>query len=530
MLKIRRALMSVSDKTGIPELALALHESGTEIVATGKTAELILKAGIPVTPIENVTGNPESFGGRMKTLSFQVCSGILYRRSHMKDLEDAQKLNIAPIDCVVVNFYPFEKTLAQLRSRGEINREELIEQIDIGGPTLVRAAAKNSPDVLVLTDPSQYEGVQKAIRKGGVPSDLVDRCASDAWSMVAGYDRAIANELGTIDGDHSGRIALKYGENPHQSGWMECQASSPIDWTHPALGTALSYNNALDLSAAYGLATELKLENPDYTGVVIVKHNNPCGVALVAKAQMNAQLNALKRAWEGDPISAFGGVVVFTDTIEMETATWLSDHFIEVLAAPGPLAASDPLMNVLAKKRKNLRAVTILRFERSLDPQVVSIAGAKLIQDCDTGPDPEFNSVAGQEWDRSRQRLAQFGIHICRTLKSNSLAIVREGPGPDLGYQLVGTGQGQPNRVEALKRLAIPRAEAVLKATGGRISECVLVSDAFFPFKDTVEEAHRGGLQWIVQPGGSIRDQESIDACKALGVNMVFTGRRHFRH
>src|SRR5579885_1141129 len=363
---IRRALFTVSDKEGIVPLARALHSHGAEIVATGRTAQVLKDAEIPVVPIENVSGSPEAFQGRMKTLSFPVCSGILYRRGDKQDEADLAKLSIKPIDCVVVNFYPFEEAAA----REGITQQELIEQIDIGGPTLVRAAAKNAPDVLVLTHSKQYERVISELATGGLSAETARACAAEAWTRILAYDDAIARRLGA-------REELRYGENPHQKGFIEIQADPPIGWprteAEKLTPAELSYNNILDLSGAYALASDLKELEPGSTSVVIVKHNNPCGVACVPRGA-GAQKTALLRAWEGDPVSAFGGVLVFTDPLEAETASWLAERFVELVAAPGLTKAG---LATLLAKRKNLKAVPIHRFGGQPRETSVDVPGGK---------------------------------------------------------------------------------------------------------------------------------------------------------
>ncbi|MGK5085676.1 bifunctional phosphoribosylaminoimidazolecarboxamide formyltransferase/IMP cyclohydrolase [Bdellovibrionota bacterium FG-1] len=521
-LKIRRALLTVSDKAQVVALARALVASGAELVATGRTALVLKEAGLQVMPIEQLSGSPEAFQGRMKTLSSPVCSGILYRRGDASDEADLKRLNIQGIDCVVVNFYPFEKTAEQ----PGILAQQLVEEIDIGGPTLVRAAAKNSPDVLVLTDPAQYASViGELAEKGTVAHSTVSACASQAWDRVLDYDRAIASRLGSYQ-----TLALRYGENPHQKGVLEFDPHGPLDWGAQITRTELSYNNILDLSAAYGLASDLREIEKHATGVVIVKHNNPCGVALMPQGPQ-AQKAALIRAWEGDPVSAFGGVLVFTDPLEDETALWLSEKFVELVAAPG-LSAETSGLKMILNKRKNLKAVPILRFGDLPAQTAVSVPGGILKQSADVGLGENLRSVTTQEFSEQREGLGRFGIAVCRALKSNAIAIVRqlEGQSSFQGYQLIGAGQGQPNRVEALKHLAIPRAENVLNHAGGHIEDAVMVSDAFFPFRDTVDAAFEAGLMTIIQPGGSIKDQESIDACNEHGMVMAFTGVRHFRH
>ncbi|MCM2277528.1 MAG: bifunctional phosphoribosylaminoimidazolecarboxamide formyltransferase/IMP cyclohydrolase [Oligoflexia bacterium] len=524
--RIRRALLTVSDKTGIVELASALYRNGTELIATGRTAAVLKEAGLPITPIETVSGAPEAFQGRMKTLSFPVCSGILYRRGDAADEADLRRLGLGPIDCVVVNFYPFESAAA----REGISRMELIEEIDIGGPTLVRAAAKNAPATLVLTSPAQYEAViAELMRAGSVSTARATACAAEAWDRVVAYDQAIARELGARP-----RRKLRYGENPHQEAWLEIDPAGPIAWpggAEPALTPAeLSYNNILDVAAAYGLASDLLgLGHGRSTGVVIVKHNNPCGVALVPKAVPGAQKIALAKAWEGDPVSAFGGVLVFTDPLERETADWLAERFVELVAALELRAGCEALSTLLAR-RKNLKAVAIRRFGELPTRTALAVPGGMLEQETDVGLAEILDSVTKLPLPEDGEPLARFGIAVCRALKSNAVALVRAIPGLAGGYQLVGAGQGQPNRIEALQALAIPRAQAVLREGGGRLGDCLLVSDAFFPFRDTVDAAHAAGIRMIVQPGGSIKDAESIAACDEHGIAMAFTGVRHFRH
>ncbi len=526
-LKIRRALISVSDKTGVIELGKALSNAGVEIVATGKTATVLEEAGLKVRPIEEVSGSPEAFQGRMKTLSFPVCSGILYRRGDAQDEQDLSRLGFLPIDCVIVNFYPFEQAVA----REGVSRKQLIEEVDIGGPTLVRAAAKNAPDVLVVTDPRHYGSIANELRAfGKVSRSLVEQCAREAWEKVLRYDDAIAAELGA-----KVKRVLRYGENPHQTGRIEFEQDSPIAWPKSdddrLTATELSYNNILDLSAAYTLASDLLEIGPDQTGVVIVKHNNPCGVALVPGQGGEAQLRALQLAWQGDPISAFGGVLVFTHALEDATAAWLSEKFVELVAAPG-LAKTSMTLAKISRTRKNLKAVSIRRFGEVPRETVVNVPGGRLIQTSDAGLSETLTSVTATPWPEEKNTLGKFGIAVCRALKSNAIALVREIQG---ALQLVGAGQGQPNRIEALKVLAVPRAHAVFEAAGEKdaqaaLGRCVLVSDAFFPFRDTVEVAAQSGIRSIIQPGGSIKDSESIAACDEYGISMAFTGVRHFRH
>ena len=545
--RVRRALLTVSDKRGVVELGRALLGAGAELVATGKTALVLKEAGLPITPIEQVSGSPEAFQGRMKTLSFPVCSGILYRRGDASDESDLRKLSISPIDVVVVNFYPFEEAV----KRPGISEPALIEEVDIGGPTLVRAAAKNSPSVLVLTDPSQYAEVIAVLEKGqSIPAEICDRAARTAWARVAQYDQAIADRFPATAPKAAlsagNQRTLRYGENPHQSARIEWSGEPPIAWDEKLTPTEISYNNILDTASAYGLASDLveiaRGISGGATGVVIVKHNNPCGVALVPGKGADAQLRALELAWAGDPVSAFGGVLIFTDPLEEKVAGVLAERFIELVAAPELKAQSSSLLRLLLK-RKNLKALSIRRFGELPEHSTVSVPGGNLAQSADRGLREELRGVTKKAWPASKNKLALFGVAVTRSLKSNAVTLVREIPLTDLegnpapGYQLIGAGQGQPNRVEALEWLAIPRARRVLKAEGmdeaasmRALSEALFVSDAFFPFRDTVDSAAQAGIRWIVQPGGSVKDQESVLACDEHGVSMAFTGIRHFRH
>ena len=432
MPSIRRALFTVSDKAGIVELARALAANGTELVATGKTATVLEAAGLKILPIEKISGSPEAFQGRMKTLSFPVCSGILFRRGDAKDEADLSKLGFSPIDCVVVNFYPFEAASA----RPGISRAELIEEIDIGGPTLVRAAAKNAPDVLVLTDPRQYGAVIAELESSGrVAEDTANRCAGEAWQRIHRYDAVIAEKLGL-----GARRALRYGENPHQQGFLEYDPDGAIAWDERLTQAELSYNNILDLSSAYALANDLIDIDSGSAGVVIVKHNNPCGVAMIQKSEPQAQKQALLRAWEGDPVSAFGGVVVFTDPLQEETASWLAERFIELVAAPG-LSKDSPALNQMLLKRRNLKAVGIRRFGGVPRESMVVVPGGRLYQSTDRElpelpkQNEEFKSATKLKWPSEKTTLVRFGIVICRALKSNAIALVRA---KGSAYQLVG--------------------------------------------------------------------------------------------
>jgi phosphoribosylaminoimidazolecarboxamide formyltransferase/IMP cyclohydrolase len=436
----------------------------------------------------------------MKTLSFPVCSGILYRRGDAQDEKDLKTLGFEAIDCVVVNFYPFEKAAEKLG----ISQKDLIEEIDIGGPTLVRAAAKNSPDVLVLTDPSQYaQAISELEREGGVSDTFALECAREAWVKIAAYDGAIESRMSRD------LLNLRYGENPHQKGRLEIAPNSPIEWNGGLTPNELSYNNITDLTAAYALASDLKKAWPTSQSVVIVKHGNPCGVA-VSHA---SQIEALEKAWAGDPVSAFGGVLVFSHPLESDAASFLAEKFVELIGAPGLRTGSLELETIL-KKRKKLKAVSILRFGEMPKEVSMRVPGARLVQSADLIAEENLKAVTKAVFSDKQKNLAQFAL-------VSAFAH---------GFQLVGAGQGQPNRIEALKQLAIPRALSTLGGDSRALGDCIMVSDAFFPFRDTVDECAKAGIKFIVQPGGSIKDQESIAACDEHGVAMVFTGVRHFKH
>jgi phosphoribosylaminoimidazolecarboxamide formyltransferase/IMP cyclohydrolase len=444
-----------------------------------------------------VSGDPEAFGGRLKTLSYRISGGILYRRGNPEDARERERLGIEPIDLVVVNFYPFES-------------DPTIEKIDIGGPTLVRSAAKNAPQVLVATDPAQYPEIIAALGRGGWDEPLALRCAARAWERVSAYDAAIARAYGERKS-----VKLRYGENPHQEALLEMRVDSPIAWLDALTPNALSYNNILDVSSAYDLLAELHLQDPKGHAAVIVKHGNPCG----AVAGAPTQADALRLAWEGDPVSAFGGVVLLSHPLTDGARAFLEPKFIELIAAPE--LTSKGLGDWL-KARKKLKALRIARFERPWSEFQSTIAGGTLKQSADFGEHEEWKQVSGLQVP-APERLLGFGSSVVRSLRSNAIALVRE---TGEGLQLVGAGQGQPNRVDAIEKLALPRARAVV----GNLEKCMLVSDAFFPFPDSIEVAAMAGIRRIAQPGGSIQDPQVIARAGELGVQMWFSGKRHFRH
>lgn len=537
LLKPKRALLSVSDKSGLVPLARALRASGCDLYASGGTKKVLELEGLEVLPVESISRSPEAFAGRMKTLSFPVFGGILARRNDPADDADREKLGIPLLDVVVVNFYPFERAIA---ARADASEAELTELIDIGGPALVRAAAKNRDHVLVLSDPSLYpEAIRDLQTDRGISLETRKRAAARAWTDVARYDSAIENRFGEGKSRASGELSLRYGENPHQSARFTYEANAPIAWDAPLTESSLSYNNLLDFSAGFRLLADLANWKPDAAHAVIVKHQNPCGVATDADGRIDA---ALEMAWACDPVSAFGGMVLLSKPLDTKTAQFLEPRFIEGLAAP-TLEKSSSELSLLSTKRKNLKAVVIRDVSWQERECEVTIPGGRLVQSADAYALETLEVRTGETWSTEKRELAQFGIFAGKALKSNAIAIV-ESPAEGR-YRMIGAGQGQPNRIEAIAKLAIPRARAVLEAeakTGmsygtdgnvfvrSRLAETILVSDAFFPFADGVEAAAEAGIRNVVEPGGSVRDAEVIARAKELGVNLAFTGRRHFRH
>jgi phosphoribosylaminoimidazolecarboxamide formyltransferase/IMP cyclohydrolase len=533
----RRALLSVSDKTDLLPLARALRKVGCEIYASGGTKKALDAEGIESLAVETLSRSPEAFQGRMKTLSFPIFGGILARRGDASDDADRDRLGIPQIDLVAVNFYPFEKA-AEGASEGE-----LTELIDIGGPALVRAAAKNREHVLVLCSPSLYaEAIRELETKRGIGADLRKRAAIQAWQAILAYDDAIAKRMG---GGSLRTIELRYGENPHQKASFEFSPeSSPIAWDRPCTESSLSYNNILDFTAGFRLLADLAQWTRDQHGergrqaahAVIIKHQNPCGVATDLDGRLDL---ALEMAWAGDPVSAFGGMVLVSRPLDTAAAKFLESRFIEGLAAP-ELSRDSSALSILITRRKNLKAIPITNLDFREEHCLVSVPGGTLTQSGDTYEREALDPVTDGAWSPDKTELAQFGILVAKSLKSNSIAIV-ESPAEGR-YRLIGAGQGQPNRIEALAKLAIPRALSVLAADAkanlsgtdafvlGRLGEAVLVSDAFFPFSDGVEAAAKAGIRFVVEPGGSVRDGEVIAKAKELGLNLAFTGRRHFRH
>jgi len=513
MAKISRVLLSVTDKTGILEFASALAAMGAELISTGGTARLLRDAGIPVADVGEVTGFPEMLDGRVKTMHPKIAGGILAMRANPEHMAAIQAHGIAPIDMVVVNLYRFEEVAA----KAEAHLEELIENIDIGGPTMLRAAAKNYQDVAVVTAPADYSAILGEMRAsgGGLSLDTKWRLAKKVFRTTAAYDSAISARLEQVDAagplprDLAIRapklMDLRYGENPHQAAALYGRPGQGIAGAAQLHGKELSYNNLVDLDAAWQLVNEF--ERP---AVAIVKHTNPCGCA-----EQDTLVGAYRKAFEADPVSAYGGVIGINRPIDEETAREIAKTFIEAIAAPDYSAEA---VAVLAAK-KNLR---LMRVAPGADLQVVelavkSISGGYLAQTADSARLDRAAAVVKTQRAPSEAEWAalEFACKVAKHVKSNAIVYARAG-------QTVGVGAGQMSRVDSVK---LGATKAVLPVAG-----TVVASDAFFPFADGVEAAVQNGATAFIQPGGSVRDAEVVAAADRLGVAMVFTGVRHFRH
>jgi phosphoribosylaminoimidazolecarboxamide formyltransferase/IMP cyclohydrolase len=509
MHNIQRVLISVTDKTGVVEFARELSGMGIDLVSTGGTARLIREAGIPVTDVAEVTGFPEMLDGRVKTLHPKIAGGILAIRSNAAHCRAIEEHGIAPIDMVVVNLYRFEEAAAKADAR----LEDLIENIDIGGPTMIRAAAKNYQDVAVVVSPADYGAVIEEMRKsdGGLSIETKWRLAKKAFSTTADYDTAIAARLEKVDSANPlpsdlrlrapKLMDLRYGENPHQAAALYGRRGRGIAGAEQLHGKELSYNNLVDLDAAWQLACEFS-----QPAAAIMKHTNPCGCA-----EQGSLAEAYRKAFECDPLSAYGGVIGFNRAVDEETAREVSKTFIEAIAAPD----YSPEALAVLRTKKNLR---LMRVTPGANPLVVkSISGGFLAQTADDATLDRAAAVvktkrapSDEEW-----RALEFAWKVAKHVKSNAIVYARAG-------QAVGVGAGQMSRVDSVK---IGAMKAVLPLAG-----TVVASDAFFPFPDGVEEAVAHGATAFIQPGGSVRDADVIAAADRLGVAMVFTGVRHFRH
>lgn len=515
---IRRALLSVSEKTGLIELAKALHAEGVELLSTGGTARLLAEHGMPVTEVARYTGFPEIMGGRVKTLHPRIHGGLLGRRG--QDDAVMAEQGIAPIDLLVVNLYPFEAAVA----RPDCTLDEAIENIDIGGPAMLRAAAKNHRDVTVATEPGQYVELLEALRQHrGIPSSLRFRFAVIAFDHVARYDAAISNHLSALsESGQPGRFPgqlnlsytkaadLRYGENPHQTAafYREARpAPGSLASFRQLQGKSLSYNNLGDADAAWDCVRQF--EEP---ACVIVKHANPCGVAVARNPLM-----AYERAFQTDPTSAFGGIIAFNRPLDGDTAQAIvSRQFVEVIIAPeitpAALHATGAKGNVRVLEIPPAPITPGLDFKR--------IGGGLLVQDVDTGSlaQVELRCVTEREPTEQENRDLRFAWQVAKFVKSNAIVYVRD-------EQTIGVGAGQMSRVYSARIAGIKAADEGLRVPGS-----VMASDAFFPFRDGIDAAAEAGITAVIQPGGSMRDAEVIAAANEHGIAMLFTGMRHFRH
>ncbi len=521
---IRRALLSVYDKSGLEELAAALHEAGVVMVSTGSTAARIAAAGLPVTPVEELTGFPECLDGRVKTLHPRVHAGILADRRRPDHVRQLDELGIEAFDLVVTNLYPFRQTVAS-----GADAEECVEQIDIGGPSMVRAAAKNHPSVAVVTDPREYEQVRKALADGGFDLAARRRLAARAFAHTAAYDVAVAGWFGeqlVADGEadggwppHAGlalerAAVLRYGENPHQRGALyvdEGTVAAPgIAQATQLHGKEMSYNNYVDADAALRAAHDF-----DAPAVAIIKHANPCGIAVAAEGEDIAVAHA--KAYDCDPVSAFGAVVASNRPVTAAMATQLAEVFTEVVVAPSFEAGAYTALTA----KKNLRLVELTDGYARAAVELRPVSGGLLAQDTDRidapGDDPSsWRLVAGEVVDDATLADLVFAWRAVRAVKSNAILVSRGGAS-------VGIGMGQVNRVDSC-RLAVERA-GLERAAGA-----VAASDAFFPFPDGLQVLTGAGIRAVVQPGGSVRDDEVIAVARAAGIAMYLTGTRHFAH
>jgi phosphoribosylaminoimidazolecarboxamide formyltransferase/IMP cyclohydrolase len=514
MATIRRAIISVSDKKGLRELAKALSDLGIEIISTGGTAKAIRDAGVEVKEVSEVTGFPEMLDGRVKTLHPAILGSILADRSKESHLEQLKQAGYEPIDLVICNLYPFKETV----SKAGVSLEEAVEQIDIGGVTLIRAAAKNHRYVAVVVDPSDYAELVEKLRSNKCELDYeyLLKLAKKAFMYTADYDDTIYEffkgddeefpELLTL---HFEKVSdLRYGENPHQKAAFYRDMDAPEGTLSSAKqlhGKELSYNNILDLDSAWRLVNEFMVP-----AAAIIKHNNPCGAAIA-----DNPVDAYKKAFECDPVSAFGGIVALNRPVDEELAKILSENFYEVIAAP---AFHEEALEILMQK-KNLRIMYMGEHQpvQAFRKDLRRVCGGLLVQDFDTVEvtRDKLSIVTNRKPSEEEIENMLFAYKVVKHVKSNAIVLAKN-------LATVGIGAGQMSRIDSVK-IAIAKA-------GQRSEGSVLASDAFFPFPDSIEEAAQAGVSAIIQPGGSIRDQESIDACNRLGIAMVFTGIRHFRH
>ncbi|MDR1786369.1 MAG: bifunctional phosphoribosylaminoimidazolecarboxamide formyltransferase/IMP cyclohydrolase [Spirochaetaceae bacterium] len=521
---MKRALISVYNKEGVLELAGVLAGLGWEILSTGGTAAFLQKNGLAVTDVASVTGFPECLGGRVKTLHPAIHAGLLAMRGNPEHMKTLDSLGIAPIDLVCVNLYPFFE-----KSRENLGFAETVEFIDIGGPSMLRGAAKNFQDVIVLSDPGDYRGVIQGLRAGEVPLGERRRLAGKVFNLTSAYDAAVSRfMLGEDSGEglfppyfaapFKKSMDLRYGENAHQKAalYVAADRAGAMGSLSQIQGKELSYNNIRDMDAAWKAVSAFGdfFSGDSPSGGVFVaalKHNTPCGAA-----RGDSVVGAYRKAFACDPVSIFGGIIGVNAPVDEEAAAEMSRTFLEVIVAPG---FTEGALSVF-KTRKNLRLVTM--SVPAGDPvDALTVSGGLLAQTRDNVLFEKWETVTKAPAPDNYIEDMKFGMFVSIFAKSNAVLVVQDGA-------VVGAGAGQTNRIWAAEQ-ALERARAVCAAAGAPPAR-ILASDAFFPFRDCVDAAHRYGIEAIVQPGGSIRDQESIDACNEHGIAMVFTGARHFKH
>ncbi|WP_079478656.1 bifunctional phosphoribosylaminoimidazolecarboxamide formyltransferase/IMP cyclohydrolase [Halobacillus salinus] len=505
----KRALLSVSDKTGLAEFAKNLHELDYELVSTGGTKRAIEEAGVPVMSISEVTEFPEIMDGRVKTLHPSVHGGLLAKRSNESHMSQLEELGIETIDLVAVNLYPFKNTIA----KEDVTEAEAIENIDIGGPTMLRSAAKSFEDVTVVVDPTDYEKVVEGLKNDQLTSEERRQLAAKVFRHTANYDAMIAEYLTeepypeTYTVTYEKVQSLRYGENPHQTASFYKKANfsgASLASAEQLNGKELSYNNIQDANAA--LEVVLEFSKP---AAVAVKHMNPCGTGVG-----ETLFDAYSKAYEGDPISIFGGIVALNREVDADTAAKMKEIFLEIIIAP---SFSQEALDILTTK-KNLRLLTVdMKKPEAQTHKLTSVHGGLLVQDTDEGSlhDVELEVATDREPTDQEMHDMQLAWQVVKHVKSNAIVVAKND-------RTLGVGAGQMNRVGA--------AKIALDQAGAQAQGSVMASDAFFPMPDTVEAAAEAGVKAIIQPGGSKRDQDSIDACNKHGVAMVFTRMRHFKH
>ncbi|MDT8446191.1 MAG: bifunctional phosphoribosylaminoimidazolecarboxamide formyltransferase/IMP cyclohydrolase [bacterium] len=560
-MKAKRALVSVSDKNGIIDFVRELHKLDFEILSTGGTAKALRDGGLPVTDVSEVTGFPEIMDGRVKTLHPKVHGGLLARRDKPEHLKALEELEIGLIDVVVINLYPF----LQVTADPNVDLETAIENIDIGGPAMLRASAKNHEGVAVVTDPADYDQVLAELKADGVVSlKTKRRLAIKTFRLTSSYDAAIDEFLSRrlLEEERlhltfgQGQV-LRYGENSHQEASFyldESSLESSVARAQVLNGKPMSYNNYVDANAAYEAVKDIDPRTP---AVAVIKHTNPCGFATGTSAA-----KALERAWEGDPISAFGGVIATNAKVDLAFAQFLkgdevkhfsytvkdgeyvaqevsTGKFVEVLIAPD---YDEEALEYLARKSKMIRLLKVPTNQSTDAKTFRAITGGILVQGRDNQLFEKFDVVTKKPFPGNYQALSEFTMLACKHTKSNGIVLGREyAPGC---FQVMGMGAGQPNRVDSMRKLSITKARENLKREWERegktgdfeawaadeIAAMVMASDAFLPFDDTVREAATLGIKYVIQPGGSMRDEDSVKACDELGMAMAHTGLRHFNH